>query len=38
VAPKDETRIQLCGRFVVTLEGRRVDDDFYTAAECGSFG
>src|SRR4026209_1578238 len=24
--PNDETRIQLCGRLVVTLEGRRVDD------------
>jgi DNA-binding SARP family transcriptional activator len=26
VAPTDETRIQLCGRLVVRLEGRRVDD------------
>ena len=26
MAPKGETRIQLCGRFVVRLEGRRVDD------------
>jgi DNA-binding SARP family transcriptional activator len=26
MAPADGTRIQLCGRFVVRLEGRRVDD------------
>jgi DNA-binding SARP family transcriptional activator len=26
MAPKAETRIQLCGRLVVRLEGRRVDD------------
>src|SRR4029079_17678130 len=26
MAPNDETRIQLCGRLVVKLEGRRVDD------------
>jgi DNA-binding SARP family transcriptional activator len=26
MAPKGETRIQLCGRLVVRLEGRRVDD------------
>lgn len=26
MAPEDETRIQLCGRLVVRLEGRRVDD------------
>jgi DNA-binding SARP family transcriptional activator len=26
MAPKEETRIQLCGRFLVRLEGRRVDD------------
>jgi SARP family transcriptional regulator, regulator of embCAB operon len=26
MAPKGETRIQLCGRFVVRLEGRRIDD------------
>lgn len=27
MAPKGETRIQLCGRLVVRLEGRRVDED-----------
>jgi DNA-binding SARP family transcriptional activator len=26
MAPTDETRIQLCGRFVARLEGRRVED------------
>jgi hypothetical protein len=26
MAPNGETRIQLCGRLVVKLEGRRVDD------------
>ena len=26
MAPKGETRIQLCGRLVVRLGGRRVDD------------
>ena len=26
MAPEGETRIQLCGRLVVRLEGRRVDD------------
>lgn len=26
MAPKGETRIQLCGRLVVRLEGRRIDD------------
>ncbi len=26
MAPNGETRIQLCGRLVVRLEGRRVDD------------
>ena len=27
MAPKGDTRIQLCGRFVVRLEGRRIDGD-----------